>query len=268
MIQEVIRSRRSVRTFDGNPLSQVHAQLLTEHLGKTENPFGVPVEIRLLDAKENGLTSPVIVGAKQYLAGKVRREGDYELAFGYAFEEICLYAKELGIGTVMLAASLNRSVFESVMQVGPDEVLPCASPVGYPAEKMSFRESVMRKGIRADQRMAFDRLFFLGDFEHPLSEQAAGVFAEALAMMRLAPSAANRQPWRAVVSENRVDFYVYHSMSESRLGDIQKVDLGIGLCHFDLVMQAQGLPGRFVRRLPGIPAEEKLEYMISFEVRR
>ena len=51
-----------------------------------ENPFGVPVEFRLLDAKEHGLSSSVIAGAETYLAAKVRREPHFEIAWGYSFE--------------------------------------------------------------------------------------------------------------------------------------------------------------------------------------
>ena len=264
---EAIQARRSVRTYDGRPLSAEHRDRITKHLANAENPFGVPVTLRLLDARAYGLSSPVIVGEKQYLAGKVRRVENYELAFGYTFETACLYAKTLGLGTVMLAASLNRSAFEAAMQVGADEVLPCASPIGYPAEKMSLRETVMRKGVKADRRLPFETLFFRGDFEHPLRPSEAGVFAEALAMLRLAPSAVNRQPWRCVVMDDRVDFYELHSMAENRLGDVQKVDLGIALSHFDLTRQARGVEGAFVKRPPAARTDEKLEYVLSFEAK-
>ena len=139
---EAIQARRSVRTYDGRPLSAEHRDLITKHLANPENPFGVPVTLKLLDAKAHGLSSPVIVGEKQYLAGKVRRVENYELAFGYTFETACLYAKTLGLGTVMLAASLNRSAFEAAMQVGADEVLPCASPIGYPPPS-ALRDAVL-----------------------------------------------------------------------------------------------------------------------------
>ena len=36
-------------------------------------------------------------------------------AYGYCFEEACLYAESMGIGTVMLAASLSRQTFEKAM---------------------------------------------------------------------------------------------------------------------------------------------------------
>ena len=91
---------------------------------------------------------------------KVKREEHLEIAFGYSFEKACLFARSLGIGTVMLAASLSRSAFEKAMDVQGDEVLPVASPVGYPAEKRSIRDNLMRKGMNSDKRIAYGELFF------------------------------------------------------------------------------------------------------------
>lgn len=72
--------------------------------------------------------------------------------------------------------------------------------MSYPAEKKSMREKLMRKGIKADERFPFEQLFFEGDFSRPLAE--SNTFSQALSMARLAPSAANKQPWRAVVIHN------------------------------------------------------------------
>ena len=60
----------------------------------------------------------------------------------------------------MLAATISRKAFEKAMEVGDTEVMPAASPVGYPAEKKSIRETMMRKGLQADERMPFGKLFF------------------------------------------------------------------------------------------------------------
>ena len=265
-VKDLIRSRTSVRTFTGEPLSADDRKKLEEYIAAETNPFNVPIEFRLLDVKEYGLSSPVIVGADMYLAAKVERAGNYELAFGYSFENACLYALSLGIGTVMLAASLSRKAFEQAMDVRADEVLPVASPVGYPAEKKSIRESLMRKGLKADDRKPFDTLFFAETFENPLSKEDGGIFSEALEMARWAPSAGNQQPWRAVVSGTEVHFYEKRSMKESALGDIQKVDVGIALCHFDLVMQEEGKQGSFHFEDPGISTPEDTCYMISYAV--
>lgn len=113
--KDMIRKRKSVRTFDGKPLKNEDRLALEQYIKSQTNPFGVPVEFRLLDAKEYGLSSPVIVGADLYLAAKVKRCKNYEIGFGYSFEHICLYAESLGLGTVMLAASLSRAAFEKAM---------------------------------------------------------------------------------------------------------------------------------------------------------
>lgn len=149
-VKEMIKQRKSVRTFDGKQLSSEDRNNLEKYIASLTNPFDVSVEFKLLDAKEHQLSSPVIVGEHTYLAAKVRKESHFELAFGYSFEKACLYARSLGIGTVILAASLSRSAFEKAMDVHSDEVLPTASPVGYPAEKRSIRENLMRKGLKAD----------------------------------------------------------------------------------------------------------------------
>lgn len=266
-LKTIIRDRKSVRSFDGRPLAAEDKQKLESYVAKLENPFGIPIQFQFLNTKDHGVSSPVIVGTGEYLAAKVGKAEHFEIAFGYTFEKACLYAASLGIGTVMLAATLSRKAFEEAMQVGENEVLPVASPIGYPAAKKSIRDSLMRKGLKADERRSFDSLYFSGSFDKPLTEGEAGVFADALELARWAPSAGNQQPWRAVVMENKVHFYEHQSMKESALGDIQKVDVGIALCHFDLVMQEDGKPGQFVFCDPAIPAPEKTQYIVSYEVK-
>lgn len=262
-IKDTICNRKSIRTFDGRKITAEDKSKLEEIIRTADNPFGVPVDFMLLDAKENGLSSPVIVGCELYLAAKVKRVKHFELAFGYSFEKVCLLAHTLGLGTVMLAASLSRAAFEKAINVQADEVMPVASPVGYPANKRSIRESLMRKGLKADERLPFEKLFFENDFSHSLSN--GSTFSDSLQMARLAPSAANKQPWRAVVTDNIVHFYEYKTMKDSPLGDIQKVDMGIALSHFDLTEKENGHSGRFTECDPQLALPENTHYIISYE---
>ena len=262
MVTDLIRQRRSVRTFDGKPLSAEDHSALAAYMDSLTNPFSVPITFQLLDVKEHGLSSPVIVGADTYLAAKVERVPNCEIAYGYSFEKVCLYALSRGIGTVMLAASLSRTAFEKAMEVKDGEVMPVASPVGYPAEKKSIRESLMRKGLKADDRKPFDQLFFEGDFNHSFPE--TNPYAKALEMSRWAPSAGNSQPWRTVVNGNSVHFYEAKSMKDSPLGDIQKVDVGIALAHFDMTLEEEGGKGTYGFSDPGIPTPENTHYIVTW----
>ena len=96
-------------------------------------------------------------------------------------------------------------------------------------------------------------------------KEKAGVFTEALEMARLAPSAGNKQPWRAVLQGNTVHFYECKTMRENALGDIQKVDVGIALAHFDLTMQEEEHRGVFIEANPHLEMPENFEYIISYE---
>ena len=53
-INEIIRNRRSVRTYDGREVSQEDLGKLTVFMESIENPYGIPVVFKLLDAKEKG----------------------------------------------------------------------------------------------------------------------------------------------------------------------------------------------------------------------
>ena len=87
-LKDIVKGRRSVRTFDGNPVSQEDREKLCAYIDGITNPFGIPVEFVLLDAEEYGLSSPVISGEKLYIAGKVRKGSYADAAFGYSFERM------------------------------------------------------------------------------------------------------------------------------------------------------------------------------------
>ena len=140
-LKDVIKSRRSVRTFDGNKLSRKDREKLTEYIGGISNPFDIPVEFVLLDAEEKGLSSPVIAGERLYVAGKVAKVPYADVAFGFSFEQLVLYAWSLGIGTTWIGGTMKRELFEKAAGLKDGEMMPCVSPLGYPAEKKSVRET-------------------------------------------------------------------------------------------------------------------------------
>lgn len=265
-IAELVRGRRSVRTFDGNGIGPEDLERLSAFSRRIENPYGIPVGFKLLDAGERKLKCPVVSGTDLYIGAKVPRVPHAEEAFGYSFEKLVLYARSLGMGTVWIGGTMDRAAFERAMELGADERMPCMSPIGYPAKKMSIKESMMRKAVKADSREPFEAVFFDGSFDTPLTRENAGALAFPLEMVRLAPSAVNRQPWRIVAEHDAAHFYLEHTkgfVSEA-VGDMQKIDLGIALCHFSLAAEESGLDLRFCLSDPGIAAGAGREYIASY----
>jgi len=265
-IEKLVCERRSVRTYDERKLSTDHLKRIHSFMAEIDNPWNIPVKFVLMDSKEHRLTCPVVVGTDLYVGGKISKIPHAEEAFGYSFEKLVLFAQSLGIGTVWLGGTMDRDAFERAMNLGADEMMPCASALGYPAQKMSMRESVMRKAIKADSRISFEELFFDGSFDTPLTQERAGKLTFPLEMVRLAPSAVNRQPWRIVVTDGSVHFYLRRGKFGAGTFDMQKIDLGIALCHFALAAEERGIDVSFVASDPKIPAEDNLEYIASFQL--
>ena len=258
-MMETVKSRRSVRTFDGKPLTAEDREKLSEYVKTIQNPYGIPVDFVLMDAREYGLSSPVLAGEPMYAAAKVERVAHAEEAFGFSFEKFVLFAWSLGIGSTWIGGTMKRELFEKAAGLKENQMMPCVSPLGYPAKKMSVRETIMRKGVKADERKPASELFFDQAFFIPLSEENREI-SDALEMLRLAPSAVNKQPWRIVRKGRDYHFFLKHDkgFAGAAVGDLQKVDMGIALCHF-----MSGMKGELKISDPGIPVETGIEYIAT-----
>ena len=113
---ELVRHRRSVRTFDGNSLQPERAEEILRFAQCMENPYGIPIVWKLLRSDTDKVSAPVIVGADTWIAGKLRRVPHAEEAFGYAFEKLVLHAESLGLGTTWIAGTMDRPAFERAME--------------------------------------------------------------------------------------------------------------------------------------------------------
>ena len=262
---ELVRSRKSVRTYDGRALSPEDREKIEAFIDAPEAPFGVPVRIVLLDAAEHGLSSPVLTGEKLYAAGLVPRLPNSEAAFGFAFEKFVLYAWSLGVGTVWIGGTMKREHFEKEAGRGEGELMPCVTPLGYPAKKRAVRDTMMRKGIGADSRLEAEKLFFDGDLETPLAGEKKAAAADLIELVRWAPSAVNKQPWRVVWKDGLWHFFEKKDKGfvNEATGDLQKIDVGIALCHLFLGLEASGKKPELLLCDPGVALPDGVDYVAS-----
>ncbi|MBP5604098.1 MAG: nitroreductase family protein [Ruminiclostridium sp.] len=258
---ELIRTRKSVRTFDGRNISDADKEKLTEYIGTIVNPYDIPVEFILLNAQEHGLSSSVIKGEQMYITAKVPMTEHCEEAFGYSFEKMVLYAWSLGIGTTWIGGTMKREIFEKAAGISGNEIMPCISPLGYPAKKRSVTETAMRTAIRADKRKPDKELFFENDFSTPIITEDEAL-RTALEAVKLAPSAVNKQPWRIVKKGSDLHFYEEHSLAGAASSwDVQKVDMGIAICHLMTVAN-----GKLTVSDPGIGIPDNTEYIATVSI--
>lgn len=280
-ITDVIRARYSCRSYEERPIAEeVRRQLASFAAARTVGPLGSQARFALIAATEEdrkalrGLgTYGLIRGATGFLIGATRDEGYALEDFGYLMEEIVLFATGLGLGTCWLGGTFTRSRFAEKINLDQGESVPSVVSVGYIAQKPRGLDSVIRLGAHSHTRYPWPRLFFDGTFGSPLSREAAGAYADPLEMVRWGPSASNRQPWRIIRQDNAFHFYVQRSRGyrdETRLrlfptADLQRIDMGIAMCHFALVARELGLEGEWVINEPAIQKSGELtEYTVSW----
>lgn len=268
-LERAVRTRRSVRTFDpSRPLSKETREELTAYADALTNPLGPAPRLILLDRDtaaggEKLGTYGVIRGAKLYLGAAISRDEHAQEALGYQLEQLVLYAAARGIGTCWIGGTFNRGAFASAMGIGSDELFPIITPLGYAAEKQSVMERIFRGRTTADRRAPWETLFFDGDFSRPLTRESAGILSCAFELMRLAPSAVNKQPWRVVRADGAYHFYEAVSLPATPPIDLQRVDLGIGICHFHLAALEAGVTGQFAAAAHPQPPERTV-YLTSY----
>ncbi|MBU1221876.1 nitroreductase family protein [Myxococcota bacterium] len=242
---DAIKKRTSVRSFEDKNLGD---QLKTE-IRKlvSENPavpFSSPVRAQFIEIENFDVsklkklgTYGVIKGASSFVSATVQK-GKYDmLDFGFYFEDLLLRLTALGFGTCHLGGTLDRSEFGKLMNVKENEVIPCISPVGIPADKRHFKDRMLRFMASSAKRKSSEELFFNSEGKQ-LAGPGLEKMKEILELVRWAPSASNRQPWRVSFDENRAEFHIKRSAIYGKLiemtikHDLQMVDIGIAMNHF------------------------------------
>lgn len=260
-VNETVRQRYSVRTYDPQPVGNDIRNNILSYAATIHNPLGPRPRYQFIEtsASANGEklgTYGIIKGASLYLAVTTRPEDGAMEALGYDLEQLILYMTSLGLGTCWLGGTFKRSAFASAMEIQDGEIFSILSPVGYPSTKKRIGESLFRRTLKADQRLPWEKLFFAQDFSTHLTKEAAGDYQIPLEMLRLAPSAVNKQPWRVLMKNGAFHFFKQGTMGgESGVLDMQQIDVGIGICHFHLAALEQGLSGHFEKVDPAKLAE-------------
>lgn len=217
-------------------------------------------------------TYGMIRGAGAFIVGAVKRgPGDME-DFGYLFEKIVLCATDLDLATCWIGLTVARGPLADKIDLLPDETIPAVAALGYPAKRRSVVETLTRSSLGASKRKPWKTMFFDGAWHSPLVKSAAGRYETPLRMLRRAPSATNKQPWRIIKQGSVFHFYLQRSPGYQMMtgaADLQRIDMGIAMCHFEMTARELGLDGHWaeIDFAPAEPLPKRAEYVVSWMAR-
>ena len=249
-IREAIETRRSVRTYrkeavDGKIMSRLREMC-------QEPRQSLPGQRARIVVIERGIEGRVgtygIINGAQCCLALVYRDVDNlsPVNAGMVMEKVVLWLTQQGLGTCWLGGTFSRGDVAAAASPAADERIAAIVVLGIAAERERLVARMMQKFAHSRQRKPFNELFNTG---------ADHRFDAALELMRLAPSALNGQPWRAVAEGNAVHFF---GTKPEGLG---LLDMGIGLAHF-----AEGTdhPGEWETVDSAAALRPAWRYVISF----
>ncbi len=260
-VTELIRRRFSCRQYATQPIAADKLQDLQTFIDALPpGPFGNRPRFGLTAATQSdnaalrGLgTYGFIRGATGFLIGASQAAPNHLEDFGYLMELLILRATGLNLGTCWLGGTFTKSSFARKIGLQTYETIPAAMAMGKFTSPEQARRGLVSNLAGAKRRLPWQTLFFDSDFSHPLDPSEAGNYAIPLGMVRIAPSASNKQPWRVVKDGKNWHFYLQRTPGYGTdplkillgLCDLQRVDMGIALCHFELTARENGLTGRW-----------------------
>ena len=281
-VTELIKRRFSCRRHPDSPIEEQSRLQLEKFINSHQTgPFGSPTRFILIAATDNDRqtlkgvgTYGFIKNAQGFIVGAVGPGGKNLEDFGYAMEQAILFATGLGIGTCWLGGSFTKSGFAKKIAAGPGETVPAVTSIGYVADR-SKAEDWIRRRAGGSARLPAEQMFFEEKFGNAIRMEAVGDYAQVLDLVRWGPSASNKQPWRIVHSGTAWHFYLQRTKGygpDSMLGkvlkvsDVQRLDMGIAMCHFEMSAGELGLNGRWVIAEPDIARPDiHTEYTVSWE---
>jgi len=280
-VTDLIKKRFSCRNYRPQPVAAEEQEQLRQFLSTLQTgPLGSSARFELIAAMEDdakalkGLgTYGFIKNPRGFIAGAMRNgEKNFE-DLGYMLESAVLFATDLGLGTCWLGGSFAKSNFARRIALRPDETLPVVIALGYDAGEKRRIDAFIRQSAGSDHRLSWEKLFFAGKFGAPLAREDAGDYTVPLEMVRIGPSASNKQPWRIVKDGNRWHFYLQRTPGYNKpllglvhIPDLQRLDIGIAMSHFALTSGELGLNGKWVNARPTISLPDALtEYAVSWQ---
>lgn len=175
-----------------------------------------------------------ITGAPYYAAFIGSSESpNTEEGVGYTGESVILEATALGLGTCWVSGFFRPEAVKIHIELAEDERVYAVTPIGYTEKEFSVKEKFYSGAARSRKKK-------------PLSEIVEGKSAElwqekAIEAARIAPSAANRQPWRFVLGHNSITVRTDSSKDSDRYP--KRLDCGIAMLHIELGALVLGKKG-------------------------
>lgn len=254
--EEAIKGRRSIRKYNKKELSKNELNSIKKEIKQTNTVLGTEIKTKIVKKEIIDEFVKGIIG--NY--GKI--ESPYYLVIsndgrkkelidtGFFGEKIILDLTKKKLGTCWIGKIGKKEDLAKNLGLSNPPVALIA--FGEPQEKVYRSKEPSRKNLK--------KLILEGN--------PSESYKKILELVRYAPSAVNQQPWRFIVKENQIDFYLTNKgifkKLLTRISNLKKlnyIDMGIALRHAELGIKEQEKEPEFFEQ--NVTNSRKMEYILS-----
>lgn len=231
---KAIDRRISRRRYHDTPLTRQELDELKEDIAELDNCLSFS---RIVFSQE-GFSQAVktllgsyglVTGASSFAAILADTQADSfraNVEAGMLGEALILAATARGLNTCWVGGMLKKSEIRERLNLGHNEEVLAITPLGIAHNKPTLAEKLLKRVISSRSRKPLEELV-----EKYQPESYPDWVNTALESARLAPSAANQQPWRFEVYPDAGKLILRSSRDNKKHGISPYLDCGIALQH-------------------------------------
>ncbi|HLA81481.1 MAG TPA: nitroreductase family protein [Thermoleophilia bacterium] len=244
--------RHSTRTFTGRPVEPVSFDRVVRFA--SDLPRSHMARVVVVEHVPSDLFTGLVGGYGRVLGAPsafvmIGNEADpaFQESVGYLGEAAMLEATSIGLDTCWIAGLFDRKLAEKIVELSPGERVLAVCPFGYAQPRPRASEKFLKRMVGAHKRRPVEEI--APGFDQ---ERWPAWAAEGARLARVAPSAANRQPWSiGLLTEPdphtrppEATGAVISVVERGAEGNIsRRLDCGIAMLHFEVGARLMGVRG-------------------------
>jgi len=258
-IREAICHRISVRHYQSRPVPE---EVLQAVVGSGANSValdgGIRIRFHLVrEGKSVAERMLFFTGARllfgsspHFIIATSEDKPLFMLNMGFRMEQMILFATQQGLGTCWIGGLFTEERIGGFLGLERDERVIALTPLGHPDTSLYGRltHDLFELGaMNFGRRKPLEQIAFSSEWGEPLRTEDKELL-ETLECARLAPSWANTQPWRFLVTGEKVIAVADAKGRYSAVRDgkhYYRLDVGIAMAHFFLAAKEMGWGGKW-----------------------
>lgn len=262
---EIIKNIRTIRDYKKKKVpNDLLSELITETKEDLLSGSKSDIDILLIEDGESfyneqkgkvgyfGKTIP----APHYILLVSKKVKNYVENSAYVMENLRLKAWDKGLGTCWLTIEEEMEL-SKILKIDGDFTPAALIAVGYQYKglfKTDFSRKSSRKGI---EELTYDSQWGQICSGEILEERG---LVNILYYTRLAPSWGNQQPWRFILTDDKVILTI------SKENEFNRLDAGIVMLYFEKVANEEGIEGKWILDVEDLQEAKELDIPGEFEI--